>query len=317
MKTRLFLLLITTLSFIGFSISAKATTVISTPSTVLFQLIVPSLKSGVKFMVEGNYLRPANADLTYASVFDAGENVTKNSSLVPGYSFGFKVGVGYVFKHSGNDVQINWAHFDRATSTMEPQVISAQGNTITTAFGSTIDLGPNQTVAASSKATFKQDAVDVEIGQYLDLNTRLRARIFGGFRYAYLQNNVTDIYVRRDNVIPMNNQTIIEQLNAHFSGIGPRLGMSTHYDMGNNFGVIGQFASALLADGSRVVSELDTKLGLDCIVPFKRGMYPMIVEAGYQGTVYIDAIQHMYPNSAVVNSNMSLSGPYVSLNMKL
>ncbi len=303
------------ISALGISASAQA----AASSNILFNVVVPSLKSGFRFMLEGNYLRPSNSDLSYATTTTTTSSTTdvQTTSLMPDYNFGFRVGLAYAFKHSGNDVQLNWTHFDHAT-TKYGSVASGAGTVVTTAEGSNITINsPTQTISPNSQATYKHEAVDLDVGQYVDLNSRLRARFFGGLRYAYLQNDATDQYVSTDSALSANNYTISQQLNASFSGIGPRLGIEGHYDMDNNFGFVARLANAWLAGNSRIVPEIDAKLGLDCIIPFQKGAYPMIVEAGYETTDYLNVFQRTYSDGSVVTSNSAISGPYVSLNLRM
>src|SRR5437879_1537507 len=68
-----------------------------------FQVVVPNLKSGVEFTLEGLYLQPTNSDLDYATSVTSisGSNSTTTTTNVstvdPDYNFGFRVGLGYVF----------------------------------------------------------------------------------------------------------------------------------------------------------------------------------------------------------------------------
>src|ERR1700722_3948745 len=88
---------------------ASITTYAAVPTGAApFQVVVPNLKSGLEFTVEGLYLRPTNSDLDYATFITTVSNSTNTSvsTVNPDYDFGFRIGLGYVVPNSGNDVQL-------------------------------------------------------------------------------------------------------------------------------------------------------------------------------------------------------------------
>jgi len=301
-----------------------------------FQIVVPNLKSGLELTLEGLYIKPSNSDLVYANTTSGTStniNIYQNA-VKPAYNFGFGVGLGYVFPNSGNDVQVKWTHFNHDTS-----------NTIN------LNPVPAGTVAnRSSNASFKQEAMDLDVGQYMSIGTRLQTRLFAGLRGVQLGNDVTMNQVVTDQE---QSSTIAGTFNSKFTGIGPRVGIDTSYHVGDGFGVAAHLATALLvgqvetgANGvlttqkgsetlitvasattdkqTRVVPAFDAKLGVNYSVPFKNNASSMTIEAGYQVTQYVGAIDRVHvasaddlSNATLKTSSVGFSGPYLSLNFKL
>jgi hypothetical protein len=317
-----------------------------------FQVVVPNLKSGLELTLEGLYLQPTNSDLAYAAVtttnYDANGNAVSNATdvsyLKPNYDFGFRVGLGYVFPNSGNDVQLNWTHFHHSTdaSVVTPDLTQVSG----------ISIDPNNSTQNGS-VDFRYDAVDLDVGQYISIGTRLQTRLFFGVRGAELRKELTTTSF--DNSAPAIDM-IASTSNSKFIGIGPRVGIDSRYHIADCFGLVGHFATALLVgnvdvDGThtessngsaiansftantqtRVVPAFDAKLGLDYTFPFNRNEVSgssMTVEAGYQVTQYVDAfdsvsfssssdkgVSNTFPSTST--SSVGFHGPYLSLNFKI
>ncbi len=162
-----------------------------------FQVVVPNLKSGVEFTLEGLYVQPTNSDLDYVTSVvtpTTGNTNTNLSNVDPDYDFGFRVGLGYIFPDSGNDVQASWTHFSHSSS--DSTGFAGLGIDAVTRSGNTLPVGDTatDTLTANSNADFKYDAVDLDVGQYISVGTRLQTRLFAGLRYAQVKSNLTDTY---------------------------------------------------------------------------------------------------------------------------
>lgn len=308
-----------------------------------FQVVVPNLKSGIEVTLEGLYVQPTNSDLDYlTSVTTIATGVTSSSvsTVDPSYDFGFRVGLGYIFPDSGNDVQADWTHFDQATN--ESQSFAGANFDVFSKPGIEYDstLSTNN-LAVNSSADFDYDAVNLTVGQYLSLGTRLQTRLFAGARYAELQNNITDTYT---GVVATTNVAEVDYYNSKFTGVGPTFGVDASYHIANCFGLVGHLAASLLvgrveasstinstptttlnvsADNqTRVVPGFDAKLGLDYSIPFQNDASRFTIEAGYQATQYVDAIDRLNADvdTNVVTrttSGVGFNGPYLSLNYKM
>lgn len=262
-----------------------------------FQVVVPNLKSGIEVTLEGLLLRPSNSDLDYVTVtqptltttggglpivFNNSQSISQTS---PNFNFGFRVGLGYIFPDSGNDVQLNWTHFNHSdddTTTAGPgqALLTDLGtpliNLETSLVIGDIVIANNEVPTATSSADFKYDAVDLDAGQYIDVGTRLRMRLFGGLRFARVESDRSDNYSASYNVFgpdedDPDDQELIgtllynesDTLDSKFSGVGPRMGIDTSYHLGNCFGVIGHFAGALLVGNTKTTTNSATQLSFD------------------------------------------------------
>lgn len=339
-----------------------------------FQVVVPNLKGGLEVTLEGLLLRPSTSDLDYAATNTLGftfnpvvpsiafTNPKSLQSIDPDYNFGFRVGLGYVFPDSGNDVQLNWTHFDHSDS---DSVATLPGQSLVTQFGLVLpdltNFGVPSTITGNGDLSTKYDAVDLDAGQFLDIGTRLRVRMFGGLRFARVQSNVSDFYsaAYQVNVVPPVTLLFTEtdNLNSKFTGVGPRFGLDTSYHIANCFGIVGHVAGALLVgntktdtnqyfafavspapgtvftsqlntdtdSSTRVVPALDAKLGLDYTYIFENQSM-LSLEAGYQWTQYIDAVDRINNNAinaiglgtvTRTTSSVGFDGPYLTLNWKV
>ena len=306
----------TTLSIIAAGLATASAAYAAVPTgSAPFQVTVPNLKAGPSFTLEGLFLRPTSSDLGYANTTDSNSN-SQSHVLTPGYGLGFGVGVGYVFPESGNDVQINWQHFNHSTTT-DP-------------------VGTDSLTSVSSDGTFKFDTIDLDVGQYLDIGTRFQTRLFAGLRYAALKQDVSNTTSSAASALSDASSSVVDNV-SKFTGIGPRLGVDATYHINNSFGVVSHLATGLLIGNvdndstttatpatfngnstntadtqTRVVPEIDAKLGFDYTVPFKDQASSMTVEAGYQVTQYIDAI-----DSKNSTGGIGFNGPYLNLNFKM
>jgi hypothetical protein len=321
-----------------------------------FQVVVPNLKSGVEFTLEGLYLQPSNSDLDYATSFTSvsGTNTLSQSANIstvdPDYDLGFRIGLGYVFPDSGNDVQASWTHFSHSSD--DSVGFAGDGFGVATRSGSSFDgNATGDALSANSSADFKYDAIDLDVGQYLSIGTRLQTRLFAGLRYAQVKNDLTDNYAGVSTSDVKFVYTQSEVYNSKFTGIGPRFGVDAAYHVGNCFGVVGHVAAALLVgrvesssslgyyqlntgattpstssfsttsdNQTRVVPAFDAKLGFDYSIPFNNDASRLTFELGYQATQYVDAIDRLGVGDSAgsrTTSGVGFNGPYLNLNYKM
>lgn len=314
----------------------------ATPTKSLpFEVTVPSLEPGVEFNIEGLYLRPTNSDIDYATVNPANTNTNSLSygvkTIHPTYNFGFKLGIGYIFPESGNDLHLNWTHFSNSTSNSSS---AAAGEVIEPNYGLGSYGSFNQ---AYGKLQNRYDAIDADAGQFMDVGTRLRLRFFGGLRYAEINSDITSSVTNGNAVnYQVNNST--NRNNSRFIGLGPRLGIDGVYHLNHNFGITWGFAGSTLAgkiksnenvidttangtstvtststnNVNRLVPNLDAKIGLDYSVDSA-----VTVEGGYKFSQYFGAVDRFnfvgVPALGInrVTSNIGFNGPYLSLNVKI
>lgn len=309
-----------------------------------FQVNIPKLKPGLEFNVTGLYLRPTQNNLDYATVLTVGN--TNNVSVNPEYNLGFGLGIGYVFPNSGNDVRLNWTHFSSKDTNSVSTQIAAGAPIIYVPYNFAYLANITN---ASGSTKFKYDAIDLVGGHFVNFGARLQVRIFGGLRYASLENDFTQFYANQIGVVGGYGITFGNV--SKFNGIGPLFGVDMAYHLGNHFGIVGQVAGSLLIGSvksninfiqnltlnnntttstftitsnnvNRVVPGVDAKLGVDYSYPLCIGSVFSVftAELGYQGTYYVNAFDQLQLGLGAVNrivDSIGFNGPYLSLNLKV
>lgn len=380
MKKSFFVLAITGLTA---SLGAYATV----PTTAApFQLIIPNLESGFEFYASGFYLQPSSNDLNYAIVGNSNANlgVPNTSTAIqgniltndPSFGLGFTLGIGYIFANSGNDIQVSWTSYNHATDDSfftEPGQFLSSGTSFNEFnYAGVYTIGPNtftvvEYLNAGSAINNKLNTIDVDMGQFLDIGTRLRMRMFAGLRAAQVEQDIQNTYHDMTDVAITNavgtslahfhhKDDLKETFNSRFQGLGPLMGIKTSYNVWNCFGVTALVDAAMLVgkvDTStnswqrinlidnatntsifpeifpvniysqnddniwRVVPAVDAKLGLNYSYIF-RNRSAITLEAGYQSSYYLDAVDKVEPFTDNRNtSSIAYSGPYASLNFAL
>jgi hypothetical protein len=220
----------------------------------------------------------------------AGTNSFRDTSNK--WNWGFELEAGYHF-NTGNDVNVNWYHLDA-----------------TNRFGNEFEL---------SRLNHKWDAVNGELGQFVDFSANKKIRFHGGFQFARIKSNLTDFSPATENTAEFSTQ---------FNGFGPRTGIDMNYVFGNGFGVYGKAATTLLVGsakfnnnfgavrgfhGSRtaVVPELEAKLGANYTYAMAQG--DLTLDAGYMWFNYFNALGENTFNRDYQTHDFAATGPYVGL----
>lgn len=358
-------------------------------SAAPFQLQVPNLKAGIEVYIEGFYARPSNSDLDYGTVGTVNYNnfgfpPTSNLDVLtvdPTLQAGFTVGIGYIFPNSGNDIQLSWTSYNHGYAesyfTVPGQTLSSgttftETNYLNSTYYVVVSSGDidevlfreinEQFLNASSSVDTKLNVIDLDVGQYVDVGTRLQTRFFAGVRGAKLEQITENLYHNMQNDYITEGfdfvsswhykDDLITTYDSTYKGVGPRLGVSSDYNIWNCFGIHGQFATALLVgklkeetsnwqrlnvisnvtqqpinsnwpvisntflsnETWRVVPSFDAKLGLNYSFIF-RNRSALTFEAGYQVSEFINAVDKIEAGTGTrVTSDMGFDGPYASLN---
>jgi hypothetical protein len=278
---------------------------------------VPRFCSGFTFTLAGLYLKPNLTHTDYALSFSNNDTSFINGefhNVKEPYNWGYRVAIGYLFQNTGNDVMLSFTHYDksdtdRVKATKETQLLPTlttlpTGNittppvsvtAVTFVPGGFIVPPPTipfvaipateltfdfQLTSAKARAEFKQDVVDLDFGQHVNIGCNGKFRWFGGLRYANLQHKLNASYeasgqemasLEGDQITlfgfaPSEGvlSTAISLINvdisvditstlqknvtakSNFQGAGPRFGLDACYDLGCGFGIIGSSSASLI-----------------------------------------------------------------------
>jgi hypothetical protein len=328
----------------------------------LMPVTIPVLQGGLDFTLGGLYLKPTSSNVEYVSsslATTVGSVITVNNeieSVHPDYTWGFLLGIGYIFPNTANDVRVNWMHL-HDDGNDDDSSFSALGSVITPISGlpsTALDTGDVAT--AEGEAVYDFDAVDLTFGQYINIGRRLQTRLFTGLRWARLNNELSANYSYPVTADDFNfaNQSV--ESDSTFNGIGPIFGIEANYMVGYNIGISGYVDAALLVgkisfdpsthlsgfdDGdfienvnrnfdhdnlSVVAPAWDARLGLNYTYFMGNGS-AFRFEIGYQVSKYIDVIETAdFPGFALSSTtvtpgtstiNFGLNGLYLQGSLKI
>lgn len=291
-----------------------------------FQVNAPIFNGNYEFGADALFVKNSVPDLdyvlSYPGLFPGGRLLRESGrlrSVRPGFTFGYQFYLGYLIPCTSNDVRLTYANYEvnetDRVGNREGLLQPSLGSTFPVPvsipeitgtflidglpFAGTI-LSPAATVfpqmtviEADAKDTVRQGTVDLDAGQYINIDTFVRLRLFSGLRLTHIKNKLTANYIignfaaAQTNVIgtflvPTNIITATIALSgvsqiqetisqsSNFNGIGPRFGVEAAFHLGGGWGLIGKLSSALLvgnqqtALSARVEGAVD--LRLDSIV---------------------------------------------------
>ncbi|KTD50175.1 major outer membrane protein [Legionella quinlivanii] len=329
----------------------------------LFNVFIPNLKPGFDLSLSALILQPQAGNLGWGAVTTVLPIPTPQwqiKSFDPDYRAGFQAGARYIFANSGTDLQLNWFSLstnykDAVNVNPVSQWISPFSQTGTPPTGGEI-TGVASLNSAKAKLTFNYNAVNLDVGKFVNLGSNLQTRFFTGLSSTRIKEKLVSNFYGGSKVNFSLNNT------STYIGVGPRLGLANDYYIHQGIHFIGQFASSLLIGNmqpaqykfkaissdlalvgiavnseqlssssvTQLVPELDAKIGLSYSHILQKG-HELSVELGYMGAVYFNPLSAYETNTNVialdsgslstssvkhVQSNFSVAGPYLSLHFK-
>lgn len=273
---------------------------------------VPCERTAWDFGIQALYLQTTGSD--YIGYLD---NTTASNHEYKDWNnewdWGFRLEGSYHFG-TGNDISVNWLHFDQEDNHANFASNFAGG----LANSRTFLNGP-------FTASFENelDAVNFEFAQTVNFGEHKVIRFHGGAQYANIERELK--------VWNFQNTTGNHyNLDTEFEGFGPRVGMDMSYHFGNGFAIYANGATALLigetkfndafaptvslitgtprtAHGERdvVVPELEVKLGATYTFAMAQG--DISLDAGWMVVNYFDALQ----GPASGDQDFAVNGPYI------
>lgn len=266
---------------------------------------VPNYSGGFLIGVTGLYWRGSDTSFANGILFPGTSADFFGSGFLQhdrdrDYDWGYQINLGYVFPCSGTDVQLTYTHYDQddthgardgTASGVVPgfivgpvtltDIIPAGGGVLddvtpalpvdifpAVAFGSFVD----SVTLDSAKSDFRYYAVDLDLGQHVNVGCNFRVRWFGGLRYANFEKTFDESFsgsssgvsetVGTDFVVIISEATgtihtdvtatststftdAVRQ-KSELDGIGPRFGADADFNLGGGFGIVGGISTALL-----------------------------------------------------------------------
>lgn len=203
------------------------------PATVT----VPQGQAGMTASVEAIYLRPSRSNLDFAIEAPTAAGVQGNVVGVdPDYDLGGRLGLNWA-NGSGNDIglQVTWLDASDSASASAP----AGGVLFGTRLHPNSILDETSPTSASADYDFDHTAVDLSVGQRINVGSNLNLRLFGGLRYASLEQDFDIFYTNGVNTVNISEQN-------DFDGIGPRVGLEGRWGFGQGFSIFGEAAGSVL-----------------------------------------------------------------------
>jgi hypothetical protein len=305
------------------------------------RLAIPNLKSGFEVNVSALWLKPGASNLNYDILnkeLPAQSPSWSEQELTPSYAPAFELGLRYIFPNSGEDVTLDWTHLYSSTGT---SVAAVNDNFF---LGPDFEIGPEGTVIrnASGNVKFRYDVVNLDAGQFISFGRHVDMRFFGGLSTGFLREEVTATYTGTITGIFGGPFRTTQDSKSNFTGVGPRIGLHVDFNTDYGFGFLGEAAaSALIGNVDsqvgynssapellsifgqsinnqtikdqhvyQVVPGFDAKLGVNYKYAFNNMLFT--VAAGYQASVYVNAISQYHPGSLVAGQPLSTGGIFVA-----
>lgn len=282
---------------------------------------VPCERSAWDFAGQALYLEPSYSghDFYGSTISNAAYNTaggTRTYNNMDKWGWGFKLEGSYHY-NTGNDIDLNWYHWNRSTTVTPNTVLFSEFAGLDTfATGLSLALKP------------QWDAVNLEFGQHVDFSPMSNVRVHAGLEYARIKSSVTA------STTGATGTDVITSLssNTTYNGVGPRVGADLGYGWDNGLSVYGNGGLALLAGTSKftvteiensvtfvatgsstvVVPELEAKLGAMYTYAMAQG--DLSLDVGWMWVNYFNS-QNLgsHHGGHTRQSDFAVQGPFIGL----
>ncbi len=300
---------------------------VGTPLSVF----IPNQRPGWEFGGGFLWLKPGADNLGWATVttyLPVQNPQWAVQTLTPAYQPGYTFGARYVIPASGKDIRVNWEHLHTRDSSFVPvpntatQWISPFNQTGPSTSEDPNHVGVFHFKSAAGQVAFGYDMVNLEVGQTVNLGRNTQVRLLTGLSWALLQEQLITTFYNYPNIDPQppviapGEQALSAiSLNntSSFSGLGPRLGLTTSHNLSHGFSFVSGLSGAILGGWMRpaeysfsailtnnvnsesirsrtvtqIVYETDAKLGLNWLRQLRGGSL-LTLESGYKAAVFIN-----------------------------
>lgn len=240
----------------------------------------------------------------------------------PAWNWGYRLQGSYHL-NTGNDLTMNWSHYDGNTGAH-----NYQGQFPLINIG--IIAAPYQLLLNT-----KYDQVNLVVGQHINAGPMRHARFYGGLQYASFKVDENSYYQSSPLFIPITGGNVIDSNAMDFNGVGPVfgvdyvLGLTPRWSINANtsgslvygtsrFNYATAYGNGLVARafyGSQkfIIPSLEAKLGANYAYQMPTGV--LNVEGGYQAVNYFNALRTS-PTPGIVGmgrSDFGMFGPYFGI----
>ncbi|HHF0525599.1 TPA: Lpg1974 family pore-forming outer membrane protein [Legionella anisa] len=267
------------------------------------------------------YLQPNTNSVLLNPILNAGDD--EFHSVDSSWDWGFLLEGSYHFS-TGNDLNLNWLHFDNDN------------------FDELAVFFPDAAIPITRITHLKfdtnLDVVNLEFAQTSHFGKKTNIRFYGGGQYLYAKIKRANFEYEQPPSDP--SPTLFQESTTHtkFQGAGPRAGVDMSHDLNHGFALFAQSAMTLLSGQGRaklsganlsgpnvspfsaeakqthIVPELEAKLGASYQWHTNNGQFSLM--AGWMWQYYYELFLlppggNANPITTVSRHDFSLDGPFI------
>jgi hypothetical protein len=231
---------------------------------------VPDNDGGFRMALDALFLTPRNDHLSYA-ISDPSNPVfvspgSKSIFVDPDSEWGYRLSLGGEVAGTGLDV---WGRYTSLNVETNDEVMEPAGGLLWAPLAAP-SVGINQADRATAEYDLNYDVFDLEIGQKIAVGNSVNLRLFGGLRYADIDNELNVLYYGGPVGFDPNDPGRVN-IPSDFSGFGPRIGVDGSWQFARGWSLMGTAATSLMVGDFDINYEYCQQLqpnGTPCAFPF-------------------------------------------------